>query len=163
MRIAGQGVEKQIGMPVTSEMLCRRNDGSKHQPSGFVTALSGFEAQIVFDQIGGLEQPQNTAGYGAEQAHPDIENRRRYLVTVVETAEHQRTGRQSPILSRPGRARHLPLSVVDLVAAWKMNQSLREEWLLVLWDDKRIDDDVVDEIRPHGSGISEITHLHRGR
>ncbi len=30
-------------------------------------------------------------------------------------------------------------------------------------DDEGVDDDVVDEIRPHGGGISEIAHLHRRR
>src|SRR5216684_8319953 len=48
-------------------------------------------------------------------------------------------------------------------AAGKMNQPFRKERLLATWDDEGVDDDVVDEVRAHGGGISEITHLHRRR
>ena len=44
-----------------------------------------------------------------------------------------------------------------------MDQPLRKEGLLALRNRDRVDDDVVDEIRPHGGGISEIAHLHRRR
>ena len=67
------------------------------------------------------------------------------------------------ILTRRGRFRHLAPPVIDLIAAGKVNQLLRKERLLAIWNDERIDDNVVDEIGSHGGGITEIAHLHRRR
>src|SRR5450755_3955075 len=141
---------------------CRR-ERSKDQPAGIDAAFFGLRTQIASDLRVCLEQPQYAAGDRAKQTHPDIEEYRRDLVTVVETAEHQPFGRQSNIPSRRAGIRHLPPSVVHLIAAGKMNQPFRKERLLARWDDEGVDDDIVDEVRAHGGGISEITHLHRRR
>src|SRR3979411_2717624 len=106
--------------------------------------------QIGFDQVVRRQQPQYAAGDRGEQAHPDIEECRGDLVTVVETAEHQPFDRQSTILSRRAGACHLALSVVDLITAGKVDQLLRKERLLAAWYHERIDQDVVDESGPHG-------------
>src|ERR1700682_6267038 len=150
-------------MPVASKMFGWRNDRRKDQPAGIDAAFFGLRTQIARDLRVCLEQPQYAAGDRAKQTHPDIEEYRRDLVTVVETAEHQPLGRQSNIPSRRAGIRHLTPSVVHLIAAGKMNQPFRKERLLARWDDEGVDDDVVDEVRAHGGGISEITHLHRRR
>src|SRR6266478_798299 len=101
--------------------------------AGIDAAFFRLGTQIARDLRVCLEQPQYAAGDRAKQTHPDIEECRRDLVTVVETAEHQPLGRQSNIPSRRAGIRHLTPSVVRLIAAGKMNQPFRKERLLAAW------------------------------
>src|SRR6202158_2285357 len=133
-------------MPVASEMFGWRNERRKDQPAGIDAALFRLGTQIAGDLRVCLEQPQYAAGDRAKQTHPDIEEYRRDLVTVVETAEHQPLGRQSKIPSRRAGIRHLTPSVVHLIGAGKMTQPFRKERLLAAWDHERVDEDVVDKV-----------------
>src|SRR5258708_3747155 len=150
-------------MPMTSEMLGERSDGRKDQPVRVHSAFRGFRTKIAFDQLVRLEQPQYAAGNRAQQTHPDIEKCRRDLVTIVEAAKHEPPFWQCPILPRRRSAYRFTPSVVRLIAAGKMDQPFRKEGLLAAWHNEGVDDDIVDEIRPHGSGIAEVAHLHRRR
>src|SRR6266849_2159079 len=94
-------------MPVASEMFGWWNERRKDQPAGIDAAFFRLRTQIARDLRVCLEQPQYAAGDRAKQTHPDIEEYRRDLVTVVETAEHQPLGRQSKIPSRRAGVRHL--------------------------------------------------------
>src|ERR1700722_7322473 len=98
MRVAGQGVEKQVGGPVTPEMFGQWHQRRKDQPGRIDAALFGLEAQIADDQLVALEQPQHAAGNRNEQAHPYLEKCWRDLVAVVEAAKHEPLGWQSPLL-----------------------------------------------------------------
>src|SRR5260370_20160151 len=146
-------------MPVASEMFGWRNDRCKDQPAGIDAAFFRLGTQIASDLRVCLEQPQYAAGDRAKQTHPDVEEYRRDLVTVVETAEHQPLGRQSNIPSRRAGIRHLTPSVVHLIAARKMNQPFRKERLLARWDDEGVDDVVIDETRAHAAGAHQKNHL----
>src|SRR6266403_1879844 len=121
----------------------------------------GLPAQVLGRPIVVAQQPEDAPRHGFEKAHPDIEERRRQLVVVVEAAEYECPLRQPAFLTRWRASRNLSLRVVDLIAFGQVNQPFREVRLLVERHHERIDDGVIYEIRAHGSGISEVADLYR--
>jgi len=84
MRVIGQGVEKEIGQPVTGEMLGRRLPSCENKASRIDPALDGFAAKVVLDEFVRVQEPKHAPRDGREKAHPDSEKLRRDLVCVVE-------------------------------------------------------------------------------
>ena len=163
MGVVGQGVDDEVGERVPRQMIGQRDLRREHQAMGIDPARLRFPAQIRGREIIRLQQPQDAAFDLAENAHPDIEDRRRDLEAVVEAAQHERVVRQAGVAARRGLRRDRPLRIVDLVAVRQVDDGLGVERLLVERQHDPVGDDVVDEVGPHRSRIAEIAHLNRRR
>ena len=87
--IIGQRVQKQIGQPMSSQMLTQYHLRGKHQPARIQTSLRCFLVQIRGSGDIVLKQPQHTARYCIQNPYPAVHHHWRDLVVVVETAEHK--------------------------------------------------------------------------
>ena len=77
--------------------------------------------------------------------------------------DHEAVRRQAAFGPRRCPLQAGALAVVDLIAVRQLHQLFRVARLLVEGSDERIDQNVVDEVDPHGPREAEVAHLHRGR
>src|SRR5438128_12132728 len=77
------------------------------------------------------QQPKHAAGYRSQEPHPNLENRLRNLVAVVEGAEDEALIRQPRLAPRLRLRGDAPRPIIDLVAIRQMNDPFRVERLLV--------------------------------
>ena len=89
VRVAGKGIEEEVGHGVSGEMLRHRDARCEDEPFGGDSARLGFAAQTRARLRIGLEQPEHASADLRQQSHPDREHVREDLVARVEAAEHE--------------------------------------------------------------------------
>src|SRR5690349_15293704 len=95
MRVIGEGVEEQIRVTMTGQMVRQRLWRGKDQTLGRDAALLCFSAQIGrHDSMIGI-QPKDTPWHRAQEPHPNVKHGWRDFVAVVEAAENKTFYRQA--------------------------------------------------------------------
>src|SRR6476661_4921686 len=89
MRIARQVVEKKIREPVSGEVRGVVHARGEYQPRGIDALSARALLQVAARGWVVVEEPEQARRQVLEQAHPDSEEGRRYLVAVVKRAEDE--------------------------------------------------------------------------
>jgi hypothetical protein len=161
MRVVGQGIEKKVSQSMARKMFGRRKAWSKNKAVRINASRGGLAEEIVLDEAVCVQEPQDRSRNRRQEAHPDIEKRRRYFVGIVERAENKTLIRQPAFGTGRRDIRNQPLGVVWLVAMREPNDLLAVKGLLVHRQHDGIGDHIVDEIRAHCSGKADKAQLHR--
>lgn len=158
MRTIGAGVEKEVGVAIQREILEVRQLRLEDHPCRIDTGTSGGGAQSRLRFGAGREQPQRGVRYGRENGHPVGVDLRRDLVAVVETREDAAVGGQSQRWAWRRRA-DLSRRVRRLEAVRKPHDGLAEVGARGSRDDHAVREQVIDEGRTGGAGISQPVDL----
>ena len=110
-----------------------------------------------------VRQPQQAIRTGLEKPRPDLDHGPAELPGIAEAGEHDGALGQPDVTARGRDRGALPLGIVGLIAVGKMDNPLREERLLIKWQNSAIGHHVVDALGTSAAGIAEVTHLDRGR
>ena len=119
----------------------------------------GFAPQIGQDRWIWRVHPRHAVFDRAQQAHPNIEHFWRDLVGIVEATEYKGIVRQTAFTARRNVVRSGSAIVVDVIALGQPDDLLGVIGAMILRDDRRIGDDIVEVARSHGAGIGEIIDL----
>jgi hypothetical protein len=158
-----QGVEKEIGQPMARKVLGGRHAFREDEPRRIDATRRGFTPQVPLGDGVVTQQPQHAAVDLPEQSHPALEHRGGDLVVVVEAAEHE------AIVGQPGGAsiqrdrRDDAPRVGDEIAVRQLRDFLGEVCCFAQWRNHRVADHIIDERRPHRSGMAEPADLQRRR
>src|SRR5579871_6071913 len=112
--------------------------GRENDPLRWYAARFRLTSQIArcFGIV--LEQPQHAALDPCQQPHPHVENGRRDLIIVVETAEDKASIGKVELTARGCLLGDAALAVIGLIRVGKANDLLAVESVLVFGNDPRI-------------------------
>src|SRR5262244_875244 len=133
----------------------------EHETRRIDAAGARLIAEVARCHLARSEQPQYAAFDLTKEAHPDVEDLRRELVAVVETAEHEAILRQA---GKPAQRHFLcdrAFGVVDPVAVRQMHDFFAVMLLLIERQSHAVGQNVIYEVHAHRRGISEIADLDR--
>ena len=99
VRVVWRGIEKQIGVNVSFEMLIVRELGREDEACWINPMGTGRALQIVDGAIVIVIKPQYAIRDSRQHDHPGIEDLQCDFVTAVEAAEHESICRLSVLVS----------------------------------------------------------------
>ena len=159
-----KGVQKQVSPGVPGQVLGGGHAGGKQQASRFHAVSSSLLAQVVFDPMVGLEQPQHAACGAEQNLHPLGKHIGGDFVAVVEAGKHKAlcaaaTLGQAQRLAAGRRRPHFACGVVGLVTVRQAHQVFAVVRAVFGGDDMRISDQVVHVGRTRSAGIAQVADL----
>ncbi len=163
MRRARKRIQEQIGEALPGQMLCDIHPRGEDQAPRVNAPRLCFPLQIGSGRFIVLEQPQHTAIICAQQPRPDVENRRRDLVAVVEGCEHETGVRQSGFGAGRRVLRHLARGIIGLIGIGQVDDLLAIGRSVLGRNHDSVGKNVIHVVGPHRAGMGQIIHLHGRR
>ncbi len=160
MRVAGPGVEEQIGGAQAGDVAGEIELGGEEHALGCDAAGGELAQQVLLRVRVPRQHPQHRARRVGEDARPQVQHVGRQLVRLVEAAQHDGVVGQAQLgTRRAGRQR--ARGVVGLVAAVELGDVFGVVRGVGQRRDDAVAHEVVDERRAGGGRVAEIAGLHR--
>src|SRR5581483_12157137 len=162
MSVVRQGIQKKICQLQARQVLRLSRCTSREYHSTRIDPVLFSLPQQIFR--GGrhavLSQPQHAALYTGQNTHPARKHVGREFVAVVEAAKHKPLRGQTDLLARGAIGDH-SCRVIRKIAVRQINDLLAVVGLMLYRNHRPITYQVIEVLRPSGSGIAQPGGLYR--
>ena len=155
MGVVRGGVEEEPRQLVAGQVILKaRHPGGEDDARRVHTAGCGLPEQVRLGGAVQLHEPQDAPRHPPQQTHPDVEDRRIYLVIVIEGTEDEPFRRQAVLLPRRHALRELQGPVRRQVGVGEIDHLFPEVDPVLLRYYLPVGQDVVHVLHPHGAGVA---------